>query len=115
MQVSNGQIVRGKTLLVAVKEGMGCGGSKGFSRATERRDSPLSSFLCSDIHFRLVLSLSHAGRVVCLLMLSTRSFRKSLPRPSCFPTIPLHHQNARRRGCGTFLTAPLLLNGAIAC
>jgi len=32
-----------------------------------------------------LVSFSHAGRVVCLLMLSTRSLKKSLPRPSDRP------------------------------
>src|SRR5467141_1199732 len=36
--------------------------------------------------------------------------RRSENRPSCFLAIPLHYQNARRRDCGTFLTALLFLN-----
>ena len=58
-------------------------------RATERRDSPLSSYLSTDHHVRLLasLSLSHAGRVVCLLILSTRSLWKSLPPSSSLITI----------------------------
>jgi len=78
--------------------------------------SVLSRFLSIIIHLNRPIAYEHVG-MKCNECAVGVQWCHTLKAVSllCALTIPPYHPDARRRGCGTFVTAPLLLNRPIAC